>query len=293
MNVSQRVAESKRLQRTHLPERRDQLGMTVREADLSLGLNGAGHGLLDTTHFDTVRFPPPDWALRSFADAAADGTTAYTAYRGGDDVRRICSRSISGLLGIDVDPTLGTSPSRPVLRVPSSRCSAPWSTTVTSSCWPTPEYLFVERMLRFLGAEVVRLPFVTGDEGLQPDLDELERLGHVGIKLFVTSNPHNPTGTVLSPQVIERLARIAVQNDFLVLVDELYCRLVYDDVPYTHLAARPGMDDRTITLLGGSKTESLSGFRVGVVVSSAPSSTPSNRPWRCSACARRRTPSTC
>lgn len=268
MKLSERGAESRRLQRTHLPERRDQLGMTVREADLSLGLDGAGHGLLDTTHFDAARFPPPDWAISTFAAAAADGTTAYTAYRGSDDVRRICSRSVSELLGIDVDPTRNiaiTAGTQSALFAVLSALVDDGDVVVLAD----PEYLFVERMLRFLGAKVVRLPFDTCDEGLQPNLDELERLSRLGIKLFITSNPHNPTGTVLSPQVIARLSSVAVQNDFLVLVDELYCRLVYDEVPYTHLAAQPGMEDRTITLLGGSKTESLSGYRVGVVVGPA------------------------
>lgn len=268
MSFSERPVESQRLHRTHLPERREQLGMTVREADLSLGLNGAGDGLLDTTHFDTVRFPPPAWAIDTVAAAVADGTTAYTAYRGSDEVRRICSGSVSGLMGIDVDPSRNiaiTAGTQSALFAVLSALVDDGDVVVLAD----PEYLFVERMLRFLGADVVRLPFVPCEEGLQPDLDELERLSRLGIKLFVTSNPHNPTGTVLSPQVIRRLSRIAVKNDFLVLVDELYCRLVYDDIPYTHLAAEPGMEDRTITLLGGSKTESLSGFRVGVVVSSA------------------------
>ncbi len=272
MNLSERAVESQRLQRTHLPERREQLGMTVREADLSLGLNGAGGGLLDTTHFDTVRFPPPDWAVSTFAAAAADGTTAYTAYRGSDEVRRVCARSVSGLMGIDIDPSRNIA----ITAGTQSALFAVLSAVVDEGdvvVLADPEYLFVERMLAFLGAEVRRLPFVSTTSGLQPDLDQLDQHdqhGGSGIKLFITSNPNNPTGTVLSPESVARLAQLAVRDDFLVLIDELYARLVYDDVPYTHLAAQPGMADRTITLLGGSKTESLSGYRVGVVVSSAP-----------------------
>lgn len=269
MNLSERAVESQRLQRTHLPERREQLGMTVREADLSLGLNGAGGGLLDTTHFDTVRFPPPDWAVSTFAAAAADGTMAYTAYRGSDEVRRVCARSVSGLMGVDIDPSRNIA----ITAGTQSALFAVLSAVVDEGdvvVLADPEYLFVERMLAFLGAEVRRLPFVSTTSGLQPDLDQLDQHGSAGIKLFITSNPNNPTGTVLSPESVARLAQLAVRDDFLVLIDELYARLVYDDVPYTHLAAQPGMADRTITLLGGSKTESLSGYRVGVVVSSAP-----------------------
>jgi aspartate/methionine/tyrosine aminotransferase len=261
--------ESERLRRTHLPERRPLLGVSVREADLSLGLDGAGGGLLDTTHFDTVRFPPPQWALESFSAAAQDGTTAYTAYRGSAEVRQTCSGSISNLMGVDIDPSENIA----ITAGTQSGLYAVLSAIVDEGdvvVLADPEYLFVERMLRFLGADVVRLPFIESEVGLQPDLDQLEALSERGIALYVTSNPNNPTGAVLSQESIVRLGQIAVKGDFLVLVDELYCRLVYDDTAYSHLGAEPGMMDRTITLLGGSKTESLSGYRVGVVVSSGP-----------------------
>src|SRR6185312_2721710 len=235
MTVAGHAADSLRLQRTHLAERSALLGMSVREADRSLGLNGAGAGLLDTTHFDTVRFPPPDWALPTFAAAAADGELAYTAYRGGDEVRRVCARSISGLLGVDVDPSRNlalTAGTQAGLFAVLGALVDEGDVVVLAD----PEYLFVERMLRFLGAEVVRLPFVDTPTGPELDLDRLETLSARGIRLLLTSNPHNPTGAVLGPEAIARLARIAVRDDFLVVVDALYCRLVYDDTAYTHLA---------------------------------------------------------
>lgn len=257
--------EAQRLLRTHLPERSDALGMSVREADLSLRLDGAGHGLLDTTHFDTVRFPPPAWAAEVFAAAAADGESAYTAYRGSAEVLEICARSVSSLVGIEVDPerdialTTGTQ----------GGLFGTLSALVNEGdvvALADPEYLFVERMLRFLGAEVVRVGMVEDPAGPQLDLAALEALARDGIRLLLTSNPNNPTGTVYTEETIAGLGRLAVAHDFLVVVDELYCRLVYDETPYFHLAAQPGLRDRTITLLGGSKTESLSGYRVGVVV---------------------------
>ena len=260
-------ADSQRLQRTHLPERADQLGMSVRAADRQLHLDGAGHGLLDTTHFDTVRFPPPDWALPTFVAAADDGSTAYTSYRGSDEVRRVCAASVSTLLGIPVEPDANiaiTTGTQGGLFAVLSALIDDGDTVVLAD----PEYLFVERMLRFLGARVLRLPFVETEAGLQPDLDRLDELASAGIRLFVTSHPNNPTGAVFTPQTVARLGQLAVRHDFMVLVDELYCRLVYDGVPFTHLAAEPGMAERTITMLGGSKTESLSGYRVGVVVAS-------------------------
>jgi aspartate/methionine/tyrosine aminotransferase len=132
-----------------------------------------------------------------------------------------------------------------------------------------PEYLFSERILRFLGATIVRIPLVMGPRGLDPDLGRLaDAASDGGIRLFLTSNPNNPTGAVYSPAAVRGIAELAANHDFLVVVDELYCRLVYDGTPYAHLASEPGMASRTVTLLGGSKTESLTGYRVGVAVAS-------------------------
>jgi aspartate/methionine/tyrosine aminotransferase len=69
--------------------------------------------------------------------------------------------------------------------------------------------------------------------------------------------------------VIKGIADLAHRYGVTVVVDELYARLVHEG-EFVHLAAQPGMFERTVTLLGPSKTESLSGYRLGVVV--APSS---------------------
>ncbi|MER7134301.1 pyridoxal phosphate-dependent aminotransferase [Streptosporangium saharense] len=260
--------ESRRLRATHLPERARYIGTSVREADLGLRLDGAGHGLLDTTHFDTVRFPPPDWALETFTRAAGDGELAYTAYRGDDAVRRACAGPVSELLGVEVDPgrnlvlTAGTQSG---LFTTLSALVDDGDTVALAD----PEYLFVERMLRFLGADVVRVGMIDGPDGPQLDLDALEEVARDGVKLLLTSNPNNPTGSVYTEATVRGLAGLAVRHDFLVVVDELYCRLVYPGVPFFHLAAQPGMAERTVTMLGGSKTESLSGYRIGVVVAPA------------------------
>jgi len=234
---------------------------------LELRLDGASHGLIDTTHFDVTRFPPPDWALPAFVSAAESGAAAYTAYRGGPDVRGRCADAIAALLGVDVDPErnliLTTGTQGGLFAVLSALVDAGDRVALTD-----PEYLFAERILRFLGAEVVRIPLTAGG-GPGVDLQQLEDAAIRGIRLFLTSNPNNPTGIVYSDDTVKGISRLAAAHDFLVVVDELYCRLVYDETPFTHLAAEPDMGTRTVTLLGGSKTESLTGYRVGAVVADA------------------------
>jgi len=267
MKARSRAIASRRLLDTHFLDGAAELPLSGRQADLELRLDGASHGLIDTTHFDVTRFPPPDWALPAFVGAAESGAAAYTAYRGGPDVRGRCADAISALLDVDVDPernlVLTTGTQGGLFAVLSALVDAGDRVALTD-----PEYLFAERILRFLGAEVVRIPLSAGgDPGV--DLQQLEDAAICGIRLFLTSNPNNPTGTVYSDDTVKGISRLAAAHDFLVVVDELYCRLVYDETPFTHLAAEPEMDTRTVTLLGGSKTESLTGYRVGAVVADA------------------------
>jgi len=242
--------------------------MSGRQADLELRLDGASHGLIDTTHFDVTRFPPPDYALPAFVSAAGSGVSAYTAYRGGSGIRERCAEGISALLAVSIDPErnliLTTGTQGGLFAVLSALVDAGDRVALTD-----PEYLFAERILRFLGAEVIRIPLHADGRGPGVDLHQLEEAAAGGIRLFLTSNPNNPTGTVYSDETVQGIARLAAAHDFLVVVDQLYCRLVYDETRFTHLASEPGMDTRAVTLLGGSKTESLSGYRIGAVVASA------------------------
>jgi aspartate/methionine/tyrosine aminotransferase len=268
MDATARPVASRRLMQTHMLDGAAELPISGRQADVELSLDGASHGLIDTTHLDVTRFPPPDWALPAFASAAESGPAAYTGYRGAPAVRDRCAQAISELLAVSVDPernlVLTTGTQGGLFAVLSALVDAGDRVALTD-----PEYLFAERILRFLGAEVVRVPLHAAGAGPHVDLQRLEDAAASGIRLFLTSNPNNPTGTVYGSGTIQGIARLAVQYDFFVVVDELYCRLVYDGTRFTHLACEPGMDTRSVTLLGGSKTESLTGYRIGAVVASA------------------------
>jgi aspartate/methionine/tyrosine aminotransferase len=266
MTVPSTQAASRRVLRTHIPERAGQIGMSVRAADRSLRLDGGGHGLLDTTHFDTVRFPPPAWASSVIAEAAADGALAYTPYRGHPEVLDKVAQTLSPILGVPL------SSNENIALTPGTQAAlfATLSALVDEGdlvLLADPDYLFNERILAFLGARIQRIALRRDGTGTNLDLDAIERACVDRPRLLLFSNPSNPTGAVYSDDTLDRLAELAEQWDFRVVVDSLYCRLVYDDsVPFSHLMARPGMRDRCVTLLGPSKTESMSGYRLGVTV---------------------------
>ncbi len=88
-------------------------------------------------------------------------------------------------------------------------------------------------------------------------------------RAIVLNFPTNPTGAVEPVGELAEIARLAVEHDLIVITDEIYSELVYDDAdptvapPHTSIVSFPGMRERTILLHGFSKAYAMTGFRLG------------------------------
>lgn len=81
-------------------------------------------------------------------------------------------------------------------------------------------------------------------------------------KVLMLCSPNNPTGTVLSKGDLERIAEVVEKHDLLVISDEIYAELTYDE-SYTSFPAVRNMRDRTILISGFSKAFAMTGWRLG------------------------------
>ncbi len=81
-------------------------------------------------------------------------------------------------------------------------------------------------------------------------------------RALLIAYPSNPTGAVLDRPTLEALADVARRHDLIVISDEIYDRLVYGGSEHTPIATLPGMQKRTITLGGFSKSHAMTGWRV-------------------------------
>jgi N-succinyldiaminopimelate aminotransferase len=99
------------------------------------------------------------------------------------------------------------------------------------------------------------------------DLDELAAAFTPRTKALLINSPHNPTGTVLTRAELAEIARLAVAHDVLVICDEVYEHLVYDDAEHVPLASFPGMRERTVRISSSGKTFSATGWKIGWVLS--------------------------
>ena len=87
--------------------------------------------------------------------------------------------------------------------------------------------------------------------------------------MFMFSNPNNPTGVIYSHEEIRSIADMAARYQVTLIVDELYSRQIFDGRPYFHLCAEDTVPDSMVTIIGPSKTESLSGYRLGTAFGTA------------------------
>ncbi|MFJ1731119.1 pyridoxal phosphate-dependent aminotransferase [Streptomyces sp. NPDC088254] len=95
------------------------------------------------------------------------------------------------------------------------------------------------------------------------DLEELRAAVTDRTRLLLINTPHNPTGTVLTRAELTAIAELAVERDLLVVTDEVYEHLVFDDAEHVPLATLPGMRERTVTISSAGKTFSFTGWKVG------------------------------
>lgn len=127
---------------------------------------------------------------------------------------------------------------------------------------PNPVWLNYIHVPSSLGAVPVTYN-LKEENNYQIDMEELESKVTDKTKMIVIVNPSNPTGGVLSRETLEKLSQLAIKNDLLVVADEIYSQLVYDDTKHVSIASLPGMKERTITLGGFSKAYSMTGWRLG------------------------------
>ena len=116
----------------------------------------------------------------------------------------------------------------------------------------TPDYFANRKLVEFFDGEIypIEMYYFKTSSGSGLDLTQLEDAFKDGVKLFIFSNPNNPTGVIYSQEEIHKIAALAQQYEAQVIVDELYSRQLFDGHSYTHLCAQNIMDpENLITIM--------------------------------------------
>jgi alanine-synthesizing transaminase len=126
---------------------------------------------------------------------------------------------------------------------------------------PSPDYPLWSAAVALNGG-IPRYYNCRPDNAFQPDLNEIESLVNERTRAVVVINPNNPSGAVYANETLQGIAGLAARHDMVVLADEIYDQMVYDDAEFIPLATL--VDDAVcLTFSGLSKVYRACGYRVG------------------------------
>ncbi|MDY7008286.1 MAG: pyridoxal phosphate-dependent aminotransferase [Cyanobacteriota bacterium] len=128
---------------------------------------------------------------------------------------------------------------------------------------PAPYWLSYPEMVKLMGGEPVILP-TDARTNYKVTPEQLRQAITDKTKLFVLNSPSNPTGMVYSPAEVKALAEVIVEKDILVVSDEIYEKIIYDDIQHLSIgAANSDVLNNTIISSGFAKAYSMTGWRLG------------------------------
>jgi len=223
------------------------------------------------SHGDVDAHEPAPGSFEAFtAGIQLGGAQAYTEYRGDMGIRADLAPRLAAFTGAAVDARDG------LIVTPGTQGALFLAVAATLArgdkvAIVEPDYFANRKLVEFFEGELlpVALAHIGADEGEAGlDLAQLETAFRAGARLFLFSNPNNPSGVVYSAAEIARIASLAEEYGATVIVDQLYSRLLYTGASYTHLRAGGIDPENVVTIMGPSKTESLSGYRLGVAFGS-------------------------
>ena len=203
------------------------------------------------------------WHIREAAIYSLEkGETSYTSNLGLEKLRESISRYVSHCFEVDYGPSSEILVTVGVSEALDLACRAlldPGDEVI----YHEPCYVSYDPSIRL--ASGVPVPVATTvEEGFSLKVEEIEKLVTPNTKILILNFPTNPTGAVMGKEELQKIADICIANDLIVITDEIYSELVYDD-EYKHvsIASLSRMKERTILLHGFSKAYAMTGFRLG------------------------------
>ncbi|MGB0102155.1 MAG: pyridoxal phosphate-dependent aminotransferase [Nocardioides sp.] len=208
--------------------------------------------------FPDVDGPPT--AIARAVQALESGANQYAPGIGVPDLRHAVARHQQRHYGIELDPDTQV--------VATTGCTEGIAAALLGMVNPGDEVVVLEpyydsytAMIQMAGG--VRRPVTLRAPDFRLDANELRAAVSARTRFVLLNSPHNPTGTVLTRAELQSVADVAIEHDLVVITDEVYEHLTFDEHEHVPLATLPGMFERTLTLSSAGKSYSFTGWKVG------------------------------
>lgn len=199
--------------------------------------------------------------------ALDEGFTHYTPFSGFEDLREVIAEKVKVENGIKADPD------KEVIVTPGA-CSSVYCAInsivnpVEEVFIPDPGWPHYEPCVKMAGGIPVHYPQLEEND-FRVNPDDLAMIVSDKTKAILINSPNNPTGSVLSREDLGGIAQIAKENDLIVISDEVYENIVYDQAEHISVASLPSMQKRTVVINALSKTYAMTGWRIGYAIAPA------------------------
>ena len=207
-------------------------------------------------------FPCPDVLKEAAARAIRDDVNQYAVTWGAASLRNALAAKYQEWYGLPVNPNTQVTVT----------CGATeaMASALLGIVNPGDEVVVLEPFYENYGPDAIlcdaRPVFVPMAVGQSLDLDRLAAAFGPKTKAIIICTPNNPTGHVFSRAELEAIAELCRRHDAFAVTDEIYEHIYYEG-EHIPIATLPEMADRTITISGASKTFSVTGWRIGTIVS--------------------------
>lgn len=208
-------------------------------------------------------FSPPMHALEAGWQAAKEGKTHYTPTNGIPELLEALAQKAYREYGLVYDPyseVLVTVGGTEAIFAALISLINPGDEVLI----PNPGFVCYEPCVHLAGGIPVSIPLLESN-GFKPCIDDVTSLITKKSRVIILNYPNNPTGAVLSFDEMAALAKLAVEHDLIVISDEVYEKIIYDETKHYCAATFPEMRERTLVVNSFSKTYAMTGLRIGFV----------------------------
>ncbi|HST12697.1 MAG TPA: aminotransferase class I/II-fold pyridoxal phosphate-dependent enzyme [Terriglobales bacterium] len=210
-------------------------------------------------------FPAPAEIKQAAQEAIGADVNQYAITWGAKSLRGAIARQMETWQGVKVDPekqvTVCCGSTEAMISTLMAVCNAGDEVVIFEPYYENygPDSILSGAKPRFVK---LRPPREAGGEWTF-DEGELRAAFHKHTKAIIVNTPNNPTGKVFTRSELELIRDLCVEFDVLAITDEIYEHILYDGTKHISMASLAGMEERTVTINGMSKTYSVTGWRVG------------------------------
>ncbi|MCE4601503.1 MAG: pyridoxal phosphate-dependent aminotransferase [Desulfurococcales archaeon] len=208
-------------------------------------------------------FPTPKHIVEAAKKALDEGFTGYTETAGIPELREAISEYLSRYGKVSPDEIIVTTGAKTAIFLGISAFLKPGDEVIILD----PSYYAYSQIAKFIGAKPVFLPMnFEPDKGFSIDVERLEDMITDKTRGIAINNPHNPTGTVFTPEELDYVMDLARKHNLVIFVDEIYDNFVFHGARFKSFLSYPDWRDYVVYINGFSKTFSMTGWRLGYVV---------------------------